>query len=274
MSAHNSTSDGPRATFSARDAQLPSIVRVNGIYYRVELPGTPSEEPGALPPDLRAGLNLAKAHIYMANCLLSALSGMPRSRRAKLYEEGCHYEAEEPARNVAYLINEIECQNGTEVIRALPLTNKPGLLLRVGSSVAEANAHRAAYAAALQIARESRHGLPFSITRQDLDGLLVAVEDEAWAAVRGGGHEAASAAAHPAAEPRSEERAGARSQNNLSEAEQIILEALGEQTLRGEMIAELAGYAYRTARGHLANLVRRGLLEKTSRGYRKPRSRG
>jgi predicted transcriptional regulator len=180
-------SDHFQATFSAREANLPAAVRIDGIYYRVEPPGARSEESGALPPDLLAGLNLAKAHIHLASVLMGLLAEIAPAKRKTLCKERCCSPSGTLSERATYIANEILGQNGAEVIRALQdLPNRPGQFVRVGP-VAEANYHRAAYAAALQIAEEARRGLPFTIAAEDFDQLLVAVEKEAWSAARNGG---------------------------------------------------------------------------------------
>lgn len=56
---------------------------------------------------------------------------------------------------------------------------------------------------------------------------------------------------------------------DLTDTERDIVEALGNETLRGPEIATRSGYDYETIRHKLPELVRRGILQKTNIGYRK-----
>lgn len=59
----------------------------------------------------------------------------------------------------------------------------------------------------------------------------------------------------------------------LTEAERYILEALGEEKLKGEQLAKKAGYPCNSNfRNTLSSLVKRGLLMNDRPGYRKPTS--
>jgi hypothetical protein len=53
-----------------------------------------------------------------------------------------------------------------------------------------------------------------------------------------------------------------------TEAENTILEAIAGDTLTGEEVALRAGYSYDHVRRVLPRMVRRGLLARTSAGYR------
>lgn len=56
----------------------------------------------------------------------------------------------------------------------------------------------------------------------------------------------------------------------LTQAETNILEAIGTGILTGPQLVSRAGYKYDHLRKLLPSLVRRGLLEKTGKGYRRP----
>ena len=59
----------------------------------------------------------------------------------------------------------------------------------------------------------------------------------------------------------------------LTEAEQSILQALGDKRLTGEQLAPLAGYPCNSNfKNTLASLVKRGILVNDRPGYRKPQS--
>lgn len=59
----------------------------------------------------------------------------------------------------------------------------------------------------------------------------------------------------------------------LTEAERNILEALGEEKLNGEPLAQKAGYPCNSNfKNTLSSLVKRGLLVNDRPGYRKPKS--
>lgn len=54
----------------------------------------------------------------------------------------------------------------------------------------------------------------------------------------------------------------------LTDAEQVIIEAMEDQVLRGPEIAKRAGYTYGTVRQCLPRLIRRGIVERVQGGYR------
>lgn len=78
--------------------------------------------------------------------------------------------------------------------------------------------------------------------------------------------QAAPAAQAPAPSERAPEQA-------LSEAEQAVLEALSDRPHTCAQLAELSGYSPGYLRQVLPALVRRGLVERTGRGYRRPSAR-
>jgi hypothetical protein len=123
-----------------------------------------------MPPDLLCGLNLAKAHLHLANEVLQLVGKMTPARRSELCRGGTCTPNGSIDERLRYLVAEIQCMSGAEVIREL--YPDPSA------------AHREAYTAALRIAEQARLGLPFSVTVRELRRLRVAVEDEAWAATR------------------------------------------------------------------------------------------
>jgi hypothetical protein len=159
---------------------LPPAVKVNGIIYNVGPIGSPWGE-GRLPADLLAGVNVANGHVSMARRLLELTAGLDPREYKKLLEDGKDGRCSE----AALLAHEITCQNGAEVITALwPFITKTDAHTNpvVAGPVSEANAHAAAFAAALQLATDVLHSQVPTITAADLDRLHNLIEQEGYSA--------------------------------------------------------------------------------------------
>ena len=59
--------------------------------------------------------------------------------------------------------------------------------------------------------------------------------------------------------------------SDLTASESDILESIGDDVLRGQQIADKAGYSYDAARRHLSAMVKRGYLISTRKGYKRVR---
>jgi hypothetical protein len=167
---------------------LPAAVKVGGNIFTVGPVNSPEGE-GYLPADLLAARNVASAHLSLARQLLALIAGkapgefagLLRSRREDLADGGAAFTSSE----TALLAGEITCQNGAEIVSAVfeQLNAARGTAGPVNAApVCEDNAHAAAYAAALQLAREVLRGAAPSFAAADLDRLQAEVDREAWAA--------------------------------------------------------------------------------------------
>jgi hypothetical protein len=149
---------------------------VTGIIYNIGPIGSPWGV-GRLPADLLAGVNVANSHISMACQLLELIEGIDPHEYRRILDER-HGRSQ-----VAWLVNEICCQNGAEVVTALhdfftktdALTNP----IRVGP-VSEANPLAAAFAAAQQVADDVQRGEAPTITSAELWRLSALLEEEAY----------------------------------------------------------------------------------------------
>jgi hypothetical protein len=149
---------------------------VNGIIYNIGPIGSPWGV-GRLPADLLAAVNVANSHISMARQMLELIEGIDPHEYRHILDER-HGQS-----RVAWLVNEICCQNGAEVVTALhdfftktDALNNP---IRVGP-VSEANPLAAAFAAAQQVADEVQRGEAPTITSAELGRLSALLEQEAY----------------------------------------------------------------------------------------------
>jgi len=183
---------------------LPEAVKVDGFVFRTGPVNSPQGD-GYLPDDLLAARNVACAHISMARKVLALTEGRKPGEFKHLLQD---VREEQPdgsstfsCTKIALTVAGITCQNGREVISAvfdqLTAANQTGEQVSVGKFVVEDNAHAAAFATALQLAREVLAGCQLSIRTADLDRLQELVDKEAWCAA----DRRAAGAGEPGSEP-------------------------------------------------------------------------
>jgi hypothetical protein len=138
------------------------LADANGVIYTVG----PLHSPDC--SDLRAGYNLAAAHIGLARCLLELFPTRKPSDWPAIIQGS--WGPRMPGHEAALAAWQSEQQKGAEVITALCHEYHTEGGVRCGP-LHERNAHEAAYAAALYVARVRRQGEQPALTAAHLDEL-------------------------------------------------------------------------------------------------------